>query len=163
MNYRRDRRSLDAFKADIKNGALAERQIIERWLQTVEKETGNRPKFTDNGCDNSGEYLEDRDVSLEPDFYVDGYGFIEVKFSYPKLRGRFHLKTDQVVYYLRNNTTILFADGWRTDSPVFTVIVPSELEKLVNGQNTIKFDGFGGKDAYRISTDRLTWQPFLST
>ena len=163
MNYRRDNRSLDKFKQDIKDGSLAEREIMTRWLDIEQKRTGRRPVCKDNGCDNTGEYLSDRSVTLAPDFSVEGIGLVEVKFSYPKLGRVFHLKTDQVIHYLKHNACILFCDGWRTDKPLYVMITPQMLTDLVRNAPVVKFPGMGYKECYRIQVDSLPWQTFLLT
>lgn len=159
MSYRKDFRSDEEFRRDIKAGALAEKQILERWLNVVEKETGTRPAFTDNGCDNSGEYLEERDVTLDADYSVEGYGLIEVKFANPKLHTTFHLKVDQVDRILQDESKILFANGWATkNETMFALITPDELGAAILRSRQVPWHGFGGKMAYRLKVNHFHWQ-----
>lgn len=158
MSYRKDVRSDEQFKRDIKEGSIAEKQILERWLNVVEEATGKRPTFTDNGCDNSGEYLEERDVTLDPDYDVDGYGLVEVKFSNPKLHNVFHLKVDQVDRILKDKASILFANGWAAKGmAMFSLITPDELGAAIMRSPQVSWRGFGGKLAYRLNVNQFHW------
>lgn len=159
MNYRKDVRSDDQFKRDIKAGSIAERRIIERWLNVVEKETGRRPSFNDNGCDNSGSYLEEDQVTQAADYVVEGYGLVEVKFSNPKLHHSFHLKVDQVERILKDKSKILFVNGWSTKrNAEFVLITPDELLAATRSAPQVVWRGFGGKLSFKISVNKFHWQ-----
>lgn len=159
MNYRFDSRSEAEFKKDIKASTMTERSLFLLWLDLIEKETGKRPQYKDTGCGKSGEFLKDEEVSADPDFDVDGYGSIEVKFSKPMLTKMFHLKTGQVKQYQKKNTTILMVNGTDQDVPMFTMIKPEALAKIAESCDIVPWVGFGGKNAYRIPVDMFIWRP----
>jgi len=158
VSYRKDFRNDEEFKRDIKAGSVAERKILKRWLNLVERETGRRPSFKDNGCDNSGEYLEEPDVTQDADYEVEGYGLIEVKFSNPLLHNVFHLKVDQVCRILADKTNILFANGWSVKGKtMYAFITPEDLEAAVMKAEQVSWHGFGNKMAYRLRVNQFRW------
>ena len=158
-NYRFDNRSEEEFKEDIKNHTMSERTLFFLWLDLIEKDTGKRPKFTDTGCGNDGEFLENSKVKTDPDFTVEGYGEIEVKFSKPLIKTYFHLKTNQIKNYCTRRATILMVNGAGEETPMFTMLKPEALDAIVRDCKAINFKGFGWKPAYRILVSRFLWRP----
>lgn len=158
MNYRFDNRSEEQFKHDIKARTMEERALFLMWLDLLEKETGTRPNYTDNGCGKNGEFLEDSKVNTDPDFDVEGYGKVEVKFSKPMLDKKFHLKLAQVRQYKNKKASILMVNGADSDVPQFTIIKPDALERISKECQVVNWQGFGFKQAYRISVDRFIWR-----
>ena len=158
-NYRFDNRSEDEFKADIKNHTTEERRLFFMWLDLIEKETGKRPGFQDTGCGNDGEFLENSKVNTDPDFTVDGYGEIEVKFAKPLIKTYFHLKTNQVKHYCERGATILMVNGAGEEIPMFTMLKPGALQDITKDCKRINFKGFGWKPAYRVLVSRFLWRP----
>lgn len=158
-SYRFDSRSEDQFKKDIKDSTMTERNLFLSWLNLVKKETGKRPKYKDTGCGKDGEFLEDNQVSADPDFYVEGYGSIEVKFSKPTLDKFFHLKKSQVKKYLEKQTTILMFNGTEGKCPQFTMLKPDTLKRICSDCEVVKWMGFGGKESYRIPINMFIWRP----
>jgi hypothetical protein len=160
VSYREDVRSHDEFKRDIKAGAIAEHKILQRWLNVIEKETGSRPKYKNNGCDNSGKYLKDNQVTQDADYEVDGYGLVEIKFSKPKLNNVLHLKVNQVNRILSDKTNILFANGWLCKgNTTFCFITPRDLNIAIKNADKVRWVGFGWKMSYRININQFKWQP----
>jgi hypothetical protein len=163
MNYRFDNRSKEQFKREIKESTLRERTLFLLWISLIEHETGKRPNFRDVGCGNDGEYLEDSQVSTDPDFWVDGYGQIEVKFSKPLLTKTFHLKANQVKSYLKKNAAILMVNGADSDAPTFTILKPKALKNIMKSCEIIPWTGFGGKQSYRIPVDMFVWRSLCTS
>lgn len=159
MNYRFDDRSEEQFKKEIKERTFEERALFLRWLDLVEKETGKRPSYIDTGCGKTGDFLEDEEVSTDPDFKVEGYGHVEVKFSKPMLRRVFHLKESQVKSYLKKKATILMVNGAGEDVPEFTILKPKTLKEIANICEIVFWKGFGGKPSYRIPVNKFVWRP----
>lgn len=158
MNYRYDNRTEEEFTKQIKERTLTERKLFLLWLDHVEKETGKRPDFKDTGCGNRGELLEDSKVSTDPDFEVEGYGKIEVKFSNPLLKKIFHLKKSQVKSYINKDTTILMVNGASEDVPEFTIIKTDALKNIAEKNKVVNWRGFGMKPAYRIEVKKFIWR-----
>lgn len=159
MNYRYDQRSKKEFERDIKEHTSTERALFMRWLDYLQKSTGERPAFKDCGCGSDGEYLEDQDVNTNPDFAVDGYGFVEVKFSKPMLKTVFHLKKNQVDKYIKKNATVLMFNGTNDDDgPQFTMLKTEALQDVVDGCKVVNWKGFGYKPAYRVPVSKFIWR-----
>jgi hypothetical protein len=158
-NYRFDERSKEEFQRDIKAHTMTERALFLLWLDLIEKETGKRPSFKDTGCGQSGDFLEDKEVSTDPDFEVEGYGEIEVKFAKPMLTKTFHLKVNQIKSYIKREATILMVNGADEDVPEFTLLKPNTLKKIRDNCKVVNWIGFGWKPAYRIPVKDYIWRP----
>lgn len=150
--YRFDRRSRAQFQEDIKEGNRIERELLDRWLLTV-----GSPSFEDTGCGNDGEYLNFDRVSTSPDFAVDGYGSVEVKFCRPT-PAIFHLKLGQLRQYARYNASILMVLGVEGSKQIFTLISPAEINLLMKECPHVHCSQFGGKAAIQVPVRRLRWQ-----
>lgn len=159
MNYRFDERSEEQFKHDIRDRTMEERSLFLLWLDLLEKDTGKRPHYKDTGCGKTGDFLEDGQVSTDPDFEVEGFGHVEVKFSKPRLKTVFHLKASQVKQYVKQGATILMVIGTEEDVPEFTMLKPDALKRIVDSCSIVNWKGFGHKPAYRISVKQFLWRP----
>lgn len=157
-DYRLDERSEDEFRRDIRERTLQERSLFIRWLDMMEKKTGTRPVYKDTGCGKTGEYLEDKDVSMAPDFEVEGHGKIEVKFAKPMLKRVFHLKVGQVKSYCKEGAIILMVNGADSDVPTFTMLDNNALASIIEDCPIVRWRGFGNKPAYRIPVDKFLWR-----
>lgn len=160
-NYRFDQRTKAQFKKDIKNHTMAERALFMMWLDLIEHQTGERPNFKDTGCGQDGEYLENKKVNTSPDFEVEGYGEIEVKFAKPMLKRSFHLKENQLKQYCKRGASVLMINGAEEDVPTFTILKPRALKKIMKECDVVPWQGFGGKPAYRIDVNRYVWRPLI--
>jgi hypothetical protein len=156
--YRFDDRTEKEFRKDIKDRTLQERSLFLLWLDLIESKTGKRPTYQDTGCGKTGEFLEDKDVSTAPDFEVDGYGKLEVKFSKPMLDRVFHLKAGQVKSYKESGATILMVNGADSETPKFTLLTTEALASVVEDCRVVSWAGFGGKMSYRIPVDKFIWR-----
>lgn len=159
MNYRHDDRSPEQFAKDIKARTMEERALFLMWLDLLEKDTGHRPSYKDTGCGKTGDVLEDKDVSTNPDFEVEGFGLVEIKFSKPLLTKFFHLKVSQVKQYCKNNATILMVHGTSTKQPMFTMLKPDTLKAIMKDCKEVSWAGFGFKLSYRVPINRFVWRP----
>jgi hypothetical protein len=157
-NYRLDGRSEEEFRRQIKDRTMQERSLFLLWLDLLEKSTGTRPVYKDIGCGKTGDYLPDEDVTMEPDFEVEGYGKVEVKFSKPMLDRMFHLKVGQVKSYHKSNASILMVNGADFDTPKFTMLKTDALKQIIDFCEVTRWRGFGGKAAYRIPVDMFIWR-----
>lgn len=159
MNYRFDKRSKKEFQQDIKEATKIEEAILNLWLDKIERETLIRPKYKHLADGRDGSFLKDKEVDSTADFEVIGYGKIEVKFCRPFLKTRFHLKKGQLESYIKQNCIIIIVNGWDTHHPVFTLIKPKMMDKIVEECEVINYGGMGGKPSYRIPTDMFIWRP----
>lgn len=160
VQYRKDKRSLKEFKADIKSAKQIEFDILVRWLDYIHKTKGIVLSYAANAPGDDGEYLEDSEVTTDADYTVESYGLIEVKFSKPKMKKHFHLKVDQVASYIKQKATLLLIDGYETECPEWTLIYPDKLELITKHPSCkiVPWVGFGMKEAYRIPLDMFYWR-----
>lgn len=158
-NYRFDGRSKKQFERDIKSRTMEERSLFLMWLDLLEKQTGKRPAYKDTGCGKNGELLEENEVSTSPDFDVEGYGRVEVKFSKPMLTKCFHLKVNQVKQYTKTDVTILMINGADNDIPTFTMLKPPALKAIIKDCEVVEWVGFGFKSSFKIPINKFVWRP----
>jgi hypothetical protein len=157
--YRFDRRSKEEFAADIKSSTQTEAVLLNLWLNYVERNTGERPKFRYTGCGpDDGEFLEDNKVTTHADYEVESVGLVEVKFSKKLLPKFFHLKVRQVESYIKQGATILMVNGSESDSPQFTLIGAADLLDIAKNCKDIPWQGFGGKRSYKVPVTRCIWR-----
>ncbi len=150
--YRKDTRTLNQFKKDIKECTDIENELISLWINYIDP----GKKILPTGCDGTGKYLRDEEVSQVADFYIQGYGYIEVKFSKRPLKDYFHIKVNNINSYIEQRCTVLMFDG--IESPRYTLISTDMLTNIVNRCETIKWKGFGGKLSYRIPLNKFIWR-----
>ena len=162
-NYRFDKRTKQEFQKDIKDRTLEERRLFFVWLDLLEADSNERPDYDDTGCGKDGEFLENANVTTNADYYVEGYGPIEVKFAMPVLTRYFHLKARQVKSYIEQSATVLMVNGASEDVPTFTMIDPNALQSIVDDEDVpvIPWQGFGNKPSYRIPIARFIWRPMI--
>lgn len=157
-NYRFDYRSKAQFTKDVKEGTLKENKLLKRWLDHIEIVTGERPKARrTRKKGSSGEYLDDKDVVIDADFSVEGYGLVEVKFAKPLIITNFHLKVDQVNKYIAQGASVLMVNGADTAEPEFAFIRVRRLKELASESKIVSWRGFGNKKAYRIPVTKVRW------
>ena len=156
---RKDFRSQRQFKKDIKAAHLIEGAILKRWLTVLKKTCGRSFKYIENGCGPDGEYLRQKDVSTDADYYVTDIGYVEVKFSKMLLKENFHLKTSQVKSYIKQRANILMVDGWNTEKAQFTFITPEQMEAFEGKYEVVAFAGMGFKLSYKINVNEFIWRP----
>jgi hypothetical protein len=159
MNYRFDKRSKSEFQKDIREASKTEEEILRLWLDLLQKDGLHRPSYKDLASGRDGGFLKDADVDSTADFEVEGHGRVEVKFCKPFLKTRFHLKVGQLKSYMQQGCKILIVNGWETDKPVFTIINPNMMQKIVDFCEVVRWIGFGDKPAYRIPTELFVWRP----
>lgn len=157
MSYRIDKRTLEEFKADIKESSKLEEKLLQRWLKTE-----NLPiiyEFT--GCGPDGEYLTEKDVTTRADFRVPNIGNVEVKFSKKELQTFFHLKVQQIDSYIKQKCLILMVNGANTQKATYTLLNNKYLKYIRNNCVIINWYGFGGKASYRCLIQDFTWRKLL--
>jgi len=151
-SYRFDNRTQAQFARDIKDGNRIERKLLERWLLTI----GN-PKYEDNGCGNDGRYLTLEQVTVDPDFKVNGVGFVEVKFCRPMPKS-FHLKVSQLNKYIAQNAQLLMVLGAATECPKYTLISVDDLKYLLEACEHVVCHQFGDKKSIVVPCEWITWK-----
>ena len=123
-DYRKDNRTLQEFKEDIKKYSEEQERGLHLVFKALNIDLGDED-YTDNGVDNSGEYIEDdEEIHCDADFCLNKK--IEVKLCNPNIN-RFHIKVNQVKTYIKENAVILFIMGYDTDNPHFTFLNPKDV------------------------------------
>lgn len=158
MGYREDNRSRKQFKEDIRNGTRIESEIIHMYAEYFEERYGLHVDVKDNGCDNSGKYMRDKDIDTRADFLLNDRP-VEVKFNNTKLEF-FHFKKQQLDSYLEQGAVILWVNGWDTKRPRFTILRRQQLLSIKKRSKLINFAGWGGKKCYRLYTEDYNWYSF---
>lgn len=129
MSYRFDNRTKEQFKQDIKDCHKDELTIALSICQNIYNEKKIWPLLDTNGCDNSGEFLEDKNVTSDPDFIIDGV-YTEITKSNTVCKKYFHEKLNKVNKALSDNSenNLVFVNGYNElISPLFISLNKKEL------------------------------------
>lgn len=166
MNYRFDVRDKKTFQKDIKKWHRIENHIAAVFEKRLTDSFGVPFSVEPNGCGMDGEYLEDNEVTTEPDFIIAADGVkkripLEIKASDGHLKV-FHIKVDQVRSYLDYdaNMIMLMVRGTETDQPVFTIMRPSMF--VAHSFPVVRFATWGNKKCYRLYATQFHWEPLYS-
>lgn len=152
---RQDDRSLKQFKSDIKKGTENQRLILDAWLKTTNQ---SDLKWWDNGIDNDGAYIKnDRDVTLEADYYIERIGLVEVQYAKPLCPNFFHIKENKLKKCIQGQVKILMVNGWKDDVPQFIMINVCQAKVIAARCEIVNWHGAGFKAAYRVPVDLFQW------
>jgi len=160
-DYRLDSRTKEQFAADIKAATAQEKILMGLYVEWLNKTKGGGKtpySFTDNGVDNSGEYLEPGTAHAAADFILHKKGGrdkkIEIKFSRTVSNSNFHLKVAQMERYIREDVCIINFMGVTPPDCRFCILTPASLkEALVSGERK----RFWHKDCIRFKTSGQKW------
>lgn len=115
MDRRFDFRDEATFRRDIKFGTQLEKYFFDKWMHVVVEQGIMRiTSYSNNGCDNSGEFISSGTNTAGADYRVSGYTKtveltnepLEVKWV--PTAGKFTLKKNDLSAYVRENANILF-------------------------------------------------------
>lgn len=148
-------RTNDEFKSDIKKAHSIEKEIIERFAIYNKNQYGIDIDIENNGVDNSGEFLELKDVRMDADFIVCGRK-MEVKYL-EGWRDFFRLKVINLRSYLKQKAYILLVNGWGTENPQFTLIKTKELKRILRYGKQYNFKKWENKRVVEIYADEYFW------
>jgi len=153
---RKDGRSIEEFKRDIKESTKDQELILRAWLKT----TGQTElRVWDKGSDNSGEYIEnDRDVTLDPDYEIERIGLVEIQYAKPMCPEVFHLKEKKLQQCIQRKAKILMVNGWREEIPQFILITVAQAKVIVARCEVTNWAGGGFKKAYRVPVNMFIWE-----
>lgn len=155
---RRDNRTLQQFKKDIKTAHQIEKDLMGTYVSWLNTSKGNGYTFKDYGIDNTGQFIsEDSDVNLNADFLLCKQGQddrkIEIKFCREDFN-EFHLKVHQVKDYIKNNVCIINFMGINTDKKRFCILTPTTLQAALDkGPIVTKWS----KPCIRFKCKDFTW------
>jgi len=159
MDKRFDRRTKEEFKKDIRKGAKEQSIIINSWLLSVDKDGNRELLVKDNGIDNSGNFINSpHRVTCDPDYYVEGYGLIEVQYSNTWCKKYFHIKRNKILACIRQDAIILMVNGWGDDHPKCTLITPGQCRVIAARLDLVNWFGGGNKESYRVPLKYFDWK-----
>jgi hypothetical protein len=157
--YRFDGRTKEQFIRDTKEGHRRQALVVVGFAKYYEMKTGEQAIIEDNGCNNSGEYLEAHQVSADADMKVNGH-LVEVKTQFTEtFTDELWFKKDHIDKLIRKGSHLIFAYGdFRQNKILFSLIMNDELEELVKDaeiEYPAKYDY--RKAVYVISPKQLRW------
>ncbi len=160
MNYRYDNRTKEEFSKNIKDASILQSQMISLWKDEMLYK-GLSVDIEDNGCDNSGGYLDK--ASNAPDYRIrllKGRSFsndlYEVKTA-PHYDKYYSFKVDSLTSCIYYNAYILVFGGVAPNRPIdldklrWSIISPQQTAQILNTY-PITTNGylFGGKPIVQI-------------
>lgn len=159
--YRKDGRTLEQFKEDIKACTKTERDLMNLYLEYLNKSVtdGNYYYYLDNGVDNTGEFIEDnKKITSEADFLLCKIGKpnrkIEIKFCKPD-RPVFHLKISHMKRCIKEDVCVV---NWMSVDNIsarrFCILTPKKLEHFLNNGYHTKM---WFKPCVRIKNAEIEW------
>ena len=154
-NYRMDNRTEEEFMEDILEGAIIERDIIERYARYVLRVYGISIVITDNGCDNSGEFLLEGQVNTKADYLINSKP-CEIKHFKPNF-GELPVKSGPMQKYLDQGARILLVNGYNSTQPKFTLIQPEQIREIIDTMAPVPYAPWGGKMVYMLHKDNFKW------
>lgn len=161
--YRMDSRTKEQFIADIERGNSRERLAISLFKSFLRNEFGLTGEISENGCDMSGEFIEDiSKVSSGADYAVGKNKLpLEVKTSSGHTT-TIYMNVKQVDSYIRQGASVLYVNGIERDVPAFTFWTVEDLKQIkrtcekVIPPNNVN----GGKESYKINALKYSWLTF---
>jgi hypothetical protein len=151
-------RTVEQYKQDIKQAHKDERIVIEKYAEYCKKNYGLDLVIEDNGCDNSGEFLNIDEVTSDADFIVNGK-LVEVKVVRYKLTN-FRLKVDSLKSYIKQKAYMLLVVGWKTDNPEFTLLKPKKMIELLKTKKVYTDRDWENKKVVKVSYNDFDWDTF---
>ncbi|MBW3019933.1 hypothetical protein KY334_01440 [Candidatus Woesearchaeota archaeon] len=157
-NYRFDVRTKEEFIKDIDICTSKEQNIVMMFKDFLKKNYGKECIIENNGCNNTGKYLEDNKVSTKADYVIDGR-LVEIKFS-NQLIDVFRFKVDQLRSYVKQKCYILMVNGYETEFCKFKLFRPNELKDLLKNKSPKPFSKWGNKMCYELFEKDYKWNYF---
>jgi hypothetical protein len=161
--YRMDFRTKEQFIQDIEKGNSRERLAITLFKNYLKNQLGLSVEITENGCDMSGEYIEDiSKVSSGADYVVGENKLpLEVKTSVGH-NTSIYLKVKQIDSYIRQGASVLYVNGIESPISAFTFWTVKDLIGIKRTcQKVIPPSGInGGKESYKIDALNYEWRTF---
>lgn len=154
-NYRKDIRSKEQFQKDIKYGNEAEKEIINIFKENI---FDKNITIVENGCGMDGELLDENLVSTKADYLLDGSP-LEVKFN-NNICNVFHIKESQLNSYIKQEASILWVNGYKTNDREYIILNLDELKNIKKTNKTVTVEKWGGKKAKRLYRNELDWKKF---
>lgn len=156
--YRFDIRTKEQAMRDIKMGTKRQNLVVKAFIKYWEKVFGETPKVEDNGCDNTGEFLEQDKVSADADIKLNGH-LLEIKtiHGYPK---ELWLKKDHIDRLIKDGAHVLLCIGDFTNRKdiYFTTIFNDQLKEIVKDCDIDYPEKYGMmKAVYVVYPNQFVW------
>ena len=109
-----DYRSKDTFKKDIKFGTMLEKYFFDKWIDVAQSQGISLTEWSNNGCDNNGEYIETGRATAGADYMVSmkykgfEYEDLPLEMKWVPTAGKLTLKEGDLKAYKREQAGILF-------------------------------------------------------
>lgn len=164
LGHRIDTRTEKEFAGYIKEMHKKELEIAIRYCIYLFNKTGVWPELIPTGTDFTGEIRSK--ASSIPDFSIDGI-YIEVTQSAKFCLNIFHEKKTKIKNCIKNDSIMLFVNGFDTDDPVFTEMTSDILKTMTNksiskyGENVMLMTKRGpvNKPVYRYDIGWFSFNP----
>lgn len=154
-------RTYEQFARDIKQAHMYEKDIIQRYIKRIKTVEDVHLKYKNNGADNSGKFLSYNQVNSKADYiliYPNGREkLVEVKMIEQSL-DFFRLKATLVKSYIRQQAHILLVNGYHTNNPIYTLLTPVQLKKLLKHGNVYTYPKWEDKKVVDVYTNDYCWQ-----
>lgn len=160
LRFRRDNRSEEQFKKDIKEHTIRERMLLEIWMKEMSA-LGVSVSYVDNGVDNSGEFVEESNVNPDYCLTINGVTRLtEIK------QNPFHHRNSFKVYdletYIKLDADILLFYGLGKniqkglpDTARWAIISPESMKKMLELPRTRSDFAWGNKEIVIVWMDRF--------
>ncbi len=161
--YRFDRRTKEEFIHDIKKGNKREALSITLFRIYLRREFGFKGDIVPNGCDMTGDFIEDEEKVTTDADYLFGKNKLplEVKTSAGH-NTTIYMKVNQVDSYIKQGASVLYVNGIEGHKPAFTLWTVEDLKEMRDTlETTIPPNGIlGGKLSYVIDARDYKWETF---
>jgi len=158
LNYRRDNRTLEEFKADIEYRTAKEKFLIELY-GTEMRHLGHKVRIENNGIDNTGQLQKKVNTSPDYKITIDNYvAYLEVKNS--PVSSKWTFKVHNLKAYVKAKAYILvfWGTGYIDKDPsnidlkktFYGIISPSKTELMLESYQHYSEPKFGNKTCIQI-------------
>jgi hypothetical protein len=158
--YRFDTRTKEEAIRDIKEGHRRQEMVVNGFARFWFNQFGEYPHIENNGCDNSGDYLEAHQVTADADILVNGHK-VEIKTTQFKHHPpkELWLKKEHTDRLIRDGAHIIYAIGdFDSGNLFFTLIMNDELEQIAQNAEIDYPEKFGYRKAvYVVPTNDFKW------
>lgn len=109
-----DHRSKSTFKKDIKFGTMLEKYFFNTWVDVAQAQGFSITEWSNNGCDNDGEYIETGKATAGADYlvsmtyYDEDHEDLPLEIKWVPTAGKLTLKEGDLKAYNREDAAILF-------------------------------------------------------
>jgi hypothetical protein len=170
-NYRLDNRTESQFKKDIKNSSLKEAEIAVRICQWIKDQSEQWPKLIPTGIDFTGDFIKDGStINASPDYQINGIS-AEITRADVICAKAFHQKQNKVQRCLKNDSSIVFVNGYEKlkipnfiwlDSKQIKRFTDKSIETYGESKHPGKAgEGYLNKAAYKYDLEwfKGLWKP----